>query len=264
MLPTPDTSHVSFDNVYEPAEDSFLLLDALSSELESAWLSERFKQSKSPQCPLVLEVGTGSGVVLAFVAGNAKQILGRTDVLTFGTDLNLFACNATQETVRRAMQTSPAPSEGYYLGPLNASLTSPLRPHSVDVLIFNPPYVPSETVPAPPPRSHDAETALSRHDVFARDSKLLALATDGGAGGMEITNLVLWDLPDVLHLTRGVAYVLLCAQNRPEAVKAEIRAWEGGGIWEAETVRTSGKQGGWEKLQIVRIARKMEVEISSG
>jgi len=47
--------------------------------------------------------------------------------------------------------------------------------------------------------------------------------------------------------------VLLCAQNKPEAVKASIRAWSGN--WCAETVGSSGKKAGWEKLVIVRIWR---------
>jgi release factor glutamine methyltransferase len=75
MLPTPSTSHISFFNtIYEPAEDSFLLLDTLSNETESAWLKDRFPQQTSS--PLVIEIGTGSGVVIAFLAANARAILG--------------------------------------------------------------------------------------------------------------------------------------------------------------------------------------------
>jgi release factor glutamine methyltransferase len=69
---------------------------------------------------------------------------------------------------------------------------------------------------------------------------------------METTERLLESLPGTLS-ERGVAYVLLCAGNRPEEVKERIRAWEGG--WKAETVGTSGRQAGWERLCILRIWR---------
>jgi len=266
MLPTPDTSHVSFDNVYEPSEDSYLLLDTLSSPTESAFLTSRFNSSNSSSstlatCPLILEIGTGSGVVLAFAAGNARAIFGRDDVLTMGTDVNSFACRATRETVRKA--TAGGTTGVGYIGPVHASLSSPIRLHSVDVLIFNPPYVPSENVPvAPLTNGEGGHVRTSRHEIFVRDNSLLALATDGGEDGMEVTNLVLRDLPNMLRPETGVAYVLLCAQNRPEVVKANIASWEGDNVWVAETVRRSGRHGGWEKLEIVRIMRRPRAPMS--
>lgn len=248
MLPTPSTSHVSFDNIYEPAEDSYLLLDTLSANSETEFLSSRFPPS-TPS-PLVLEVGVGSGVVLAFVAANAQTIFNRSDIAVFGTDVNTLAAKAATQTVEVALaevvpSSRPAPSS---FGVAVADLTSAVREKELDVLIFNPPYVPTEELPLPLD-----EAAMSSKEIFERDSKLLELSYAGGADGMETTDRLLDQLPTALS-DRGVAYVLLCAQNKPEAVKASIRAWPGG--WSAETVGSSGKKAGWEKLVILRIWRE--------
>jgi release factor glutamine methyltransferase len=247
MLPTPSTSHVSFDNIYEPAEDSYLLLDTLSASSETDFLSTRFPPS-TPS-PLVLEVGVGSGVVLAFVAANAQTIFNRSDVAFLGTDVNTLAAKAAAQTVDLALggiasESRPAPTS---FGVAVADLASAVREKEVDLLIFNPPYVPTEDLPVPLD-----EAAMSSQAVFERDSKLLELSYAGGADGMETTDRLLDQLPSVLS-QRGVAYVLLCAQNKPEAVKASIRARPGG--WSAETVGSSGKKAGWEKLVILRIWR---------
>ena len=69
---------------------------------------------------------------------------------------------------------------------------------------------------------------------------------------METTGRLLDGLPRVLS-DRGCAYVLLCAQNRPEEVKERVRR----GGWEVETVGSSGMKAGWEKLQIIRIWRDL-------
>lgn len=264
MLPTPDTSHVSFDTIYEPSEDSYLFLDTLASASESQWLSERFQKSACPDVasnpvPLVVEAGTGSGVVLGFVAAQSQRIFGRQDVLTLGTDVNRNACLATRETVSRAIlteQKSPevSPLKTVHISSLTGDLCSSLRPGSVDVLLFNPPYVPTEELPRLPTASENDPAALeglSRSDRFDQDSYFLSLTYAGGADGMETTNRLLDDIPSVLS-DRGVAYVLLCKQNQPELVKEQIRGWGG---WDAETVGSSGMQAGWEKLVIVRIWR---------
>jgi len=252
MLPTPSTDHVPFDRIYEPAEDSYLLLDTLSSSSESSFLSAHFP-SPSPS-PLVIEIGTGSGVVLAFITAHAEHIFGRSDILTLGVDVNIHATRSTQQTVQIAskaqMETGVVP--GSYLGNSVGDLTAPLRSGSVDVLVFNPPYVPTDELPTLPAQNGKEEGLLDRDEQYDADSKLLALSYAGGLDGMEVTDRLLAELPGVLS-ERGVGYVLLCAQNRPEKVKERIRAM--GEEWRTETVGWSGKVGGWEKLQIVRIWR---------
>ena len=81
--PTPSFSHLTssdYQNVYEPAEDSFLLMDAL--EKESNFLkSMRFDLHTARQFtsslsstflanrPLIcVEIGSGSGAVVTFLA----------------------------------------------------------------------------------------------------------------------------------------------------------------------------------------------------
>ncbi|KAK6443568.1 S-adenosylmethionine-dependent methyltransferase [Oleoguttula sp. CCFEE 5521] len=246
MLPTPSTSHASFDNIYEPAEDSYLLLDTLSSKAESTFLTKRFR-SDEPS-PLILEVGVGSGVVLAFVAANAQVIFGRSDVAVLGVDINPFAVKAAAQTIDVALKDLVV--KPITLGTVMSDLTSSLRSTQVDALIFNPPYVPTEPLPAASAIS--GETIFNSHEAFDRDSKLLELSYAGGVDGMETTNRLLNQLPIVLS-GRGVAYVLLCAQNKPEEVKTSIRLWPGS--WNAETVGSSGKTAGWEKLCVVRIWR---------
>ncbi|KAH9909166.1 hypothetical protein F4778DRAFT_216231 [Xylariomycetidae sp. FL2044] len=342
MLPTPDTSHVPYDRIYEPAEDSFLLLDTLSSATETAFLQRRFfsyghqpnnnsttttttttnAASSSPpppphpQPPLILEVGPGSGVVIAFVSVQARHIFGpQARVLTCAVDVNAHACRATGETVRRAVVAAAEEKENErvnekekekgpggrddddgsggdsdsgvggatFLGAWQGDLVGPLRPGVVDVLVFNPPYVPTAELPRPwqgqwqDDDDDDAtnsnnktnnETATTSPPSFDEDSYLLSLSYAGGRDGMEVTERLIEGLPRTLS-DRGCAYILLCAQNRPDEVKARIRAgWlgsaagNGGGSgggdggWRVETVGSSGKKAGWERLQVIRIWRE--------
>jgi len=115
--------------------------------------------------------------------------------------------------------------------------------------VFNPPYVPTAELPDLPPSGDSATQTL-----FEDDSKLLALSYAGGVDGMETTDRLLASLPDILSKQRGCAYILLCAQNKPEKVKEGIKGWGLG--WTAKTVGSSGKRAGWEKLQIIRVWRE--------
>ncbi|XP_062062345.1 methyltransferase N6AMT1 isoform X2 [Lepus europaeus] len=86
-FPTPLYGHVghgAFSDVYEPAEDTFLLLDAL--EAAAAELA---------RVEICLEVGSGSGVVSAFLA----SLIG-PQALYMCTDINPEAAACTLETAR--------------------------------------------------------------------------------------------------------------------------------------------------------------------
>lgn len=265
MLPTPSTSHVNLNQVYEPAEDSFLLLDTLSSIPESAFLARRFghrPETESvnparPAPPLIVEIGPGSGVVLAFITAHAQHIIGRIDVLTLGVDINAYACAATNRTVLQACRETSSIAGGrrsthaVFVGCMNADLSSCLRHGVIDLLVFNPPYVPTAELPSLPIIGHsnlDVEP-----DRFKEDAHLLSLSYAGGRDGMEVTDRLLSELPGILDKERGVAYILLCKQNKPESVVQRIQGWGTG--WTVEVVGESDRTGGWEKLQILRICR---------
>ena len=305
MLPTPSTPHLAhYNTIYEPAEDSFLLLDTLSAPTEIAWLHSRFSSHTHSPTPLVVEVGTGSGVVIAFLTAHARRIFG-SRVVSVGVDVNADACRATGETVERALREGAMGGEAaeggcegrgkddgegaderdgeekekgrqgpaVYLGGVCGDLTTSIRPGTVDVLVFNPPYVPTESVPElptpllppPPPLPqsppHPASAAPSSRAAkeahFTRSSHLLSLSYAGGAKGREVTDRFLAQVPAILS-ERGVCYVLLCQANGVEEVRGVVGDWQKGkgkreGMWRTEIVGRSGRTAGWERLEVLRI-----------
>uniref|UniRef100_A0A2K5E5C9 Methyltransferase HEMK2 n=1 Tax=Aotus nancymaae TaxID=37293 RepID=A0A2K5E5C9_AOTNA len=134
-FPTPLHGHVgrgAFSDVYEPAEDTFLLLDVL--EAAAAELAG---------VEICLEVGAGSGVVSAFLA----SVIG-PQALYMCTDINPEAAACTLETAR---------CNGVHIQPVITDLVKGLLPRlkeKVDLLVFNPPYVVT-----PPEECHGIEAA---------------------------------------------------------------------------------------------------------
>jgi len=122
-ISTPDTSHLSekeYQDVYEPAEDSFLLLDALEQDLD--------KLTVIPK--IVVEVGCGSGVISSALSTCYPE------ALVLSTDLNPAACKATQNTASRNKNKRLQVVQTDFLTGLSSRLSG-----SVDILVCNPPYV---------------------------------------------------------------------------------------------------------------------------
>ncbi|KAI0336169.1 putative methylase [Cubamyces sp. BRFM 1775] len=173
MIPTPDLSHLKsedYRHIYEPAD------------------AHELRRLKPLVC---LEVGSGSGCVSAF----AGAILGPSTALYLTTDINPYACRSTKATGSQ----NRVPIE-----PICASLTNPIRArlrHAVDILLFNPPYVPTET--------DEAEEA--QHDAN------IAGAWAGGQDGMEVTDILLGQVESLLS-EKGRFYLVAVKQNDIEGI----------------------------------------------
>ena len=108
----PDFILNTDDNVYNPAEDSYLLADNLE-----------IQEGQS-----VLEIGTGSGIVAMY----ASRLTDRITV----TDINFDAC----ELARRNFEDNGI--EGIEI--LFGNLFEPVGNRKFDVILFNTPYLPTE------------------------------------------------------------------------------------------------------------------------
>jgi release factor glutamine methyltransferase len=147
--------------VYEPAEDSRLLADSVEDAIGAE--------------DLVLDVGVGSGYVAARVAD-------ATGARVVGTDINPAACDAAR-------------AEG--VGSVRADLLDPIAAASVDVVLCNPPYLPT-----PPGREWDDP---------------LEYALSGGEDGRRVVRPFLRDVGRVLR-QGGRAYLLVSSLTGLDAV----------------------------------------------
>ncbi|KAJ2843893.1 HemK methyltransferase member 2 [Coemansia erecta] len=188
-LPTPSTTHLGqkkYETVYEPAEDTYLLLDALEGD----------RLQLQEQMPTIcVEIGSGSGCVSAFLA----QVLNPHRALILSTDINPAANMATQETIASNKCDSHASDQirTRFVQAMDARLCG-----KIDVLLFNPPYV------VTPTEEIDATTAAS--------------AWAGGRHGREVLDILLPNVANMLA-PRGRFYLVVIEQNKPEDIIALLK-----------------------------------------
>lgn len=215
MLSTPIVPDPDYNITYEPSEDSFLFLDLFESLHSEKYFTSLSVKSSN----IVLEIGSGSGIISAFI--DQHKIIPNS--LLLDTDINPHAILQTHKT---------CPNSDI----IQCNLTDPIRPNLIDVLIFNPPYVPSENVPTLP-ASSDSETWLD-------------LALVGGNDGMQITNLVLNNLNEILSTT-GEAYILFCARNNHQQVADDFKSKN----HNFTVKQLIHRKCGWEELAIYRFKK---------
>lgn len=192
-METPHTGHLTsadYEHVYEPAEDSFLLLDALEADLD-------YLDKLQPR--LCVEIGSGSGVIITALAKRLTH-----SALCLATDINPRACDATRRTGQ---------SNGARLDTVQCNLTNALRQRCVDVLLFNPPYVVTSDDELYGQQQEGQEnTTIERNLVYS---------WAGGKDGRRVTDILLEQLDDILSPS-GVLYLLLLRENKPEEIIKQL------------------------------------------
>lgn len=175
----------SHPEVYEPCDDSFALVDAL--------LADRINLVQH-QPTLCMEVGCGSGYVITSLA----LILGKESVGAhfIATDINPLAVSVTQETLE---------AHGVHAELISTDIASGLEQRlagSVDVMVVNPPYVPT------PEDEVGCEGIVS--------------AWAGGENGRVVIDKIL-PIADNLLSEKGWLYMVTLAANNPIQICRKMR-----------------------------------------
>ena len=182
------------DLVYEPAEDSFLLADVALEEAEPGMS--------------ILEVGAGSGFVSAVLRANVKGIR------VLATEINPHAARCAKANSVEVIRTD-----------LFRGLKPESQKASFDLILFNPPYLPTskeEKVPG-----------------------WLNYAFDGGASGRETLDRFLGEVRNYLK-PGGKILVLISSITGLEAVKEKMEKLG----FEVDVV--GRKKVSFEELMVVR------------
>lgn len=188
-MDTPITSHITFDdykNVYEPAEDTFFLIDVIESELP------HIRKRNASVC---LEIGTGSGIVITALSKSLQS-----SVVCFGVDINEHAARISKLTASKNLTNVEI---------IKSDLLGAFRRKSIDILLFNPPYVVTE----------NEEIHNRNSGVVFNDNIIKSWA--GGLNGRQIMDKVFVELDNLLAMN-GVAYVLVIKDNKPDEIIADL------------------------------------------
>lgn len=174
----------SHPEVYEPCDDSFALVDALLAD------KENLLEHRPTLC---MEIGCGSGYVITTLA----LILGHESGSYYiATDTNPHAVRLTRKTME---------AHGVHVELVNTDIASGLDERLeglVDVMVINPPYVPTP------------------EEEVGRDG--IASAWAGGENGRRVIDKIL-PITDKILSDRGWLYMVFLSANDPSQICLQMR-----------------------------------------
>lgn len=187
-LPTLDhASMTDFDQVYEPSDDTYLLVDGIQADFATTTASDQSKFKT------ILEIGCGSGVPIVHLA---KLLPHATPI---ATDINP---NALAFAARTATENGVTNLEV-----VECDLASALIPkwrQNVDAVIFNPPYVPTP------------DDEVSGNGIEA--------SWAGGMRGRRVIDRAIPQIAELLSKPHGICYMITVDDNEPEEMSQQFGA----------------------------------------
>eukprot|EP00483_Globobulimina_turgida_P000569 UN00569 len=207
--PNVDMSHITqheFDNiVYEPSSDSYLLMDCI--ENDGKLLNEIFKSKTLNSTIAILEIGSGSGIVLTHTYNVIKVYCAeciknrKLNISLFALDINFDALQITKNTMfNNGIKRNECTL-------INSDLLSAINIETfypkIDILLLNPPYVPTTR----------EELNKSQND------KLLSAAWSGGIHGTDIIYKFIKQSNFYKLLSNhSLFYLVTIAMNKPNQI----------------------------------------------
>lgn len=203
--------------MYAPSDDSFALVDAVKE-----YLLQLHSKCLLQQLPRIcLEVGCGSGYVICSAAlaiqcleqQQQQQRLVQASspqppaaaAAGCGGGCQFFATDINPAALQAAAQTL-ASHQVHGVQLVQTDLVASLIPRlagAIDLLLFNPPYVPTP------------DEEVQRQGI--------AQAWAGGVDGRRVTDRLLAQLPDLLS-PQGHAFIVTVSENRPQEIISILEA----------------------------------------
>ncbi|XP_044014811.1 methyltransferase N6AMT1, partial [Aphidius gifuensis] len=164
------------ETVYDPSEDSFLLIDTLEKD---------FNNIINNKSSLIMEIGSGSGIVLTTLALAYKK--NKLPGHFIAVDINPNACRVTKNTNDINLTN---------IDIIQMDLVTALNTnYQFDIVIFNPPYVVTDTC-----------------EIY--DKRLICKTWAGGKNGREIMDKLFPYLPKLIS-NNGIFYLVVIKENLP-------------------------------------------------
>ena len=176
-----------FINVYEPAEDTFLLIDSMELELKN--MQNFFNDIKNKNKELnTIEIGCGNGLISCCFLSEIKKY--DIKINHYCVDINKDAINLTHKLLEKYnFDKNTKFIEGDLFNKIDKNIL-------FDIIIFNPPYVTTD--------DEEYKKALNEKNIYA--------AWAGGKKGSETIFKFISQLKDFIK-DDSIIYLLLSKEN---------------------------------------------------